>query len=121
MTSLLTLTNARSPHGHKEALQLRLRRDASLPNLARPSTHMSSKTVQAVRESLQSHNKSSLTDEDVEALARENAALTIQRAWRAKKRASYLGNDFLWTDLITHARFQVCIPFYAWDHVLHLL
>ncbi|GJE85711.1 IQ domain-containing protein [Phanerochaete sordida] len=53
------------------------------------------------------HQKPSLTDDDVEALARENAALRIQRAWRARKRRAYLGTDFLWTDLITHARFQV--------------
>ncbi|KAI0094931.1 hypothetical protein BDY19DRAFT_53688, partial [Irpex rosettiformis] len=44
---------------------------------------------------------------EVEVLARENAAIKIQRAWRAKKRASYLGTDFLWKDLVTHARLQV--------------
>ncbi len=48
-----------------------------------------------------------ITEEEVEVLARENAAIKIQRAWRAKRRASYLGADFLWKDLITHARFQV--------------
>lgn len=51
--------------------------------------------------------KAVITDEEVELLARENAAIKIQRAWRTKKRAAYLGPDFLWTDLATHARFQV--------------
>lgn len=66
-----------------------------------------SKTIDAIRHSVREHHQSGLTDDDVEALAQENAAIRIQRAWRAKKRASYLGTDFLWTDLITHARFKV--------------
>lgn len=57
--------------------------------------------------SILDHQAPGLTDEDVEALARENAAIRIQRAWRAKRRKAYLGTEFLWTDLITHARFQV--------------
>ena len=64
-------------------------------------------TIHKVKESLLAHTRPSLTDDDVGELARENAAIRIQRAWRAKKRASYLGTDFLWTDLITHARFKV--------------
>lgn len=59
-----------------------------------------------LRESLRKR-RSVITDEDVEVLARVNAAIKIQRAWRAKKRASYLGTDFLWTDLVTHARLKV--------------
>lgn len=59
-----------------------------------------------VKQKLHEH-RSVITDEDVEDLARENAAIKIQRAWRAKKRASYLETDFLWTDLVTHARFKV--------------
>ncbi|KAI0687784.1 hypothetical protein BC835DRAFT_1286057 [Cytidiella melzeri] len=51
--------------------------------------------------------KKTTTEEDVQVLARENAATKIQRAWRAKRRASYLGTDFLWTDLVTHARFKL--------------
>lgn len=62
-----------------------------------------------VKQRLLAQPKSNLTDEDVEELARENAAIRIQRAWRAKKRAAYLGTDFLWTDLITHARFKVSL------------
>lgn len=64
-------------------------------------------TVNTVKQSIRNLHKASLTEDDVEQLARENAALRIQRAWRAKKRASYLGTDFLWTDLVTHARFKV--------------
>lgn len=63
--------------------------------------------VHSARDSLLEHARPHLTDDDVEQLARENAALRIQRAWRAKRRASYLGADFLWSDLITRARFQV--------------
>jgi hypothetical protein len=51
--------------------------------------------------------KPTITEEEVEVLARENAAIKIQRAWRAKKRASYLDTDFLWTDLVTRTRFKV--------------
>ncbi|PSR75871.1 hypothetical protein PHLCEN_2v8785 [Hermanssonia centrifuga] len=53
------------------------------------------------------HKSAEVTDKEVEELARQNAATRIQRAWRAKRRASYLGTDFLWTDLATHARFKV--------------
>lgn len=38
---------------------------------------------------------------------RENAAIHIQRAWRKRQRKRYLGSDFLWKDLATHARMQV--------------
>ncbi|EKM61245.1 uncharacterized protein PHACADRAFT_190395 [Phanerochaete carnosa HHB-10118-sp] len=65
------------------------------------------KAVQAVKDSVHSYHKPTLTDSEIETLARENAAIRIQRAWRAKRRKAYLGTDFLWTDLITHARFQV--------------
>ncbi|KIP12515.1 hypothetical protein PHLGIDRAFT_260657 [Phlebiopsis gigantea 11061_1 CR5-6] len=64
-------------------------------------------TINTVKQSLRSLHKASLTDDDIEQLARENAALRIQRAWRARKRASYLRTDILWTDLVTHARFKV--------------
>jgi hypothetical protein len=55
--------------------------------------------------------KPTITEEEVEVLARENAAIKIQRAWRAKKRASYLDTDFLWTDLVTRTRFKVRVHF----------
>ena len=72
--------------------------------------HMSpNKTVDALRDSIRSHRQYGLTDDDVEALARENAAIRIQRAWRAKRRKVFLNTEFLWTDLITHARFQARI------------
>lgn len=73
-----------------------------------------STTIQRVKESVLDHTISGLTDEDVEVLARENAAIRIQRAWRTKKRASYLGADFLWTDLVTHARFKVDLPAFSY-------
>ena len=63
--------------------------------------------IQAAHHSL----KPTITEEEVEVLARENAAIKIQRVWRARKRASYLGTDFLWKDLVTHARFQVSVSF----------
>ncbi|CAL1695249.1 unnamed protein product [Somion occarium] len=46
-------------------------------------------------------------DEQLDLLTRENAAIKIQRAWRAKKHAGYLHPDFLWSDLTTHARLQI--------------
>jgi len=45
--------------------------------------------------------------EELERLARENAAIKIQRAWRAKKRSQYLEPGFLWQDLTTHAQLKV--------------
>ncbi|KAH8102545.1 hypothetical protein BXZ70DRAFT_788830 [Cristinia sonorae] len=46
-------------------------------------------------------------EEKLNSLARENAAITIQRAWRARQRAKYLGPDILWSDLSAHARIKV--------------
>ena len=72
----------------------------------------------ALKHSAHAHLKPTLTDEDIETVARENAAIRIQRAWRGKRRRAHLGTDFLWTDLVTHARFQVRIMPIAAHHVL---
>ncbi|KAF7799268.1 hypothetical protein EIP86_010500 [Pleurotus ostreatoroseus] len=72
-------------------------------------TRTTSKTkakLQSVQDAVSGH-KAPPTEEEIEQLARQNAAIRIQRAWRAKKQTSYLGTDFLWTDLATHARFKV--------------
>lgn len=43
-----------------------------------------------------------------QALARANAALKIQRAWRAAAlRNTYLKPDVLWSDLTAHAQLKV--------------
>lgn len=39
--------------------------------------------------------------------AQERAAIKIQKAWKAKKRAGLLNPGFLWSDVLTHARLQV--------------
>ena len=46
-------------------------------------------------------------EEEAEHEAQERAATQIQKAWRAKRRSGLLNPDFLWSDLLTHARLQV--------------
>ncbi|KAK7694945.1 hypothetical protein QCA50_002133 [Cerrena zonata] len=46
-------------------------------------------------------------EEEEEHAAQERAATKIQRAWRTKKHAELLNTDFLWSDVLMHARFQV--------------
>lgn len=63
----------------------------------------SSRPLQKIEEALHKPSR----DEELERLARENAAIKVQRAWRAKKRNQYLKPSFLWRDLATHAQFKV--------------
>ncbi|KAJ3480712.1 hypothetical protein NLI96_g8150 [Meripilus lineatus] len=53
------------------------------------------------------NSKTRMTEEEMERMARENAALRIQRAWRGKIRETYLKPDFIWTDLASHAQMKV--------------
>ncbi|THH33523.1 hypothetical protein EUX98_g664 [Antrodiella citrinella] len=62
-----------------------------------------SSALQRIEESL--HRP---TDEEkLRALIEEHAALTIQRAWKKHQQARFLGPDFLWSDMTTHAQFKV--------------
>ncbi len=47
------------------------------------------------------------SEEQLAEIARQNAAVRIQKAWRQRMRKKYLGPDFLWTDLAIHARMKV--------------
>lgn len=62
-----------------------------------------------------SSSKTRMTEEEMERMARENAALRIQRAWRGKIRETYLKPDFIWTDLASHAQMKV-INLACWIH-----
>lgn len=62
-----------------------------------------SKTIEVIEETLGKPSP----EERLEESARENAAIKIQRAWRARQRAKVLGPQFLWSDLTNHARTQV--------------
>lgn len=65
-------------------------------------------SVQFIQDSVHIR-RTSLTGDEIEELAQTNAAIRIQRAWRAKKIARYLETDFLWRDLATHARLKVSL------------
>ncbi|KAH9898126.1 hypothetical protein C8Q73DRAFT_683725 [Cubamyces lactineus] len=45
--------------------------------------------------------------EQQEEQRRHDAAVQIQNAWRKRMREKYLGPDFLWSDLVIHARTKV--------------
>ncbi|OBZ79439.1 hypothetical protein A0H81_00828 [Grifola frondosa] len=45
--------------------------------------------------------------DDADTEVRRNVAIRIQRAWRKKQRTTYLGSDFLWTNISIHARMKV--------------
>ena len=62
--------------------------------------------MHALEDTLRPHS----TDEQIEAAARRNAAVRIQKAWRKHMRKQYLQPDFLWSDLVTHARMRVRHP-----------
>ena len=59
--------------------------------------------MQALEETLGKQS----SEEQLAEIARQNAAVRIQKAWRKRMRKKYLGPDFLWTDLAVHARTQV--------------
>ncbi|KAI0331998.1 hypothetical protein GY45DRAFT_1344991 [Cubamyces sp. BRFM 1775] len=47
------------------------------------------------------------TEEQQDEKRRHEAAVQIQNAWRKKMRKQYLGPEFLWSDLVIHARTKV--------------
>jgi len=62
-----------------------------------------SQTLQNIEDSLHKPTH----EEKVQALSQNIAAVNIQRAWRKRQRARYLGPEFLWSDISTRARFKV--------------
>ena len=49
------------------------------------------------------------SQEQLQYLAQEYAAIQIQRAWRSRQRAKYLGPEFLWSELSTHAKLKASV------------